>query len=124
VAAPLSEGYALVIELGRHANGVSERAVAEAIRELCHEAGLTTPVGRDLERWEHVDVRTCPGDKRRPQAIWRDGRWCKLEILGRYRERELRRREVGYRARLDARVDISLVREPLGRWYAQDLPGP
>ena len=122
VAVPLTEGYALVVELCRHAGGISRRALAEAVRELCREAALDIPRTPPLERWELVEVRTASGNVRRPQAIWHGGQWHQLEILGRYRARELGRREVGYRARLGARVDISLVREPLGRWYALDLP--
>ncbi len=122
VAVPLSEGYALVLELRRHAGGISPRALAEAVRELCREACLEPPRGMAQERWEHVEVRTCSADRRRPLAIWRGGEWYPLEILGRYHEPQLGRSEVGYRVRLGARIDVSLVREPLGRWYAQDLP--
>jgi hypothetical protein len=122
VAVPLSEGYALVVELCRHAGGISRRALSEAVRELCREAALEPPRIPPLERWELVEVQTASGNVRRPQAIWHGGQWHALEILGRYRARELGRREVGYRARLGVRVDISLVREPLGRWYALDLP--
>jgi hypothetical protein len=124
VVVPLNEGYALVVELRRHAGGVSRRALGEAVRELCREAELEPPRRPAPERWELVEVRTSAGNVRRPQAMWHGGQWHQLEILGRYRAGELGRREVGYRARLGARVDISLVREPLGRWYALDLPDP
>jgi hypothetical protein len=124
IAVPLGEGYALVVQLCRHAGGISRRALGEAERALCREAALETPRPPPPERWELVEVRTASGNVRRPQAIWHGGQWHQLEILGRYRARELGRREVGYRARLGTRVDISLVREPLGRWYALDLPDP
>ncbi len=124
IAVPLSEGYALVLQLCRHAGGISRRALGEAVRELCREAALESPREPITERWELVEVRTAIGNARRPQAIWHGGQWHQLEILGRYRAGELGRREVGYRARLGTRVDISLVREPLGRWYALDLPDP
>jgi hypothetical protein len=122
VAVPLSEGYALVLEIGRHAGGVSRRAVAEAVREISNEASLELPRGRQHEHWQLVEVRASARDARRPQAIRRGGQWHPLEILGRYRARDLDPREVGYRARLGSRVDISLVREPLGHWYGLDLP--
>ena len=120
VVVPLGDGYAIVAQLLRHAFGISTRAITEAARELSREAGLE-PSERGLQlRWSRVEVRTSLHDDRRPEAIWRDGGWCPLVVLGRYKQDELPSREVGYRVRLRAGNDITLVREPLGVWYADD----
>ncbi len=121
LAVPLSEGYALVAQLERHAFEVSGRAMTEVVRELCREAGLDMPHCWENERWIRVEVLTSASDQRRPEAIWREGRWCVLEILGRVVS-DLDEREVGFRARLETGADITIVREPLGVWYADDLP--
>jgi len=121
LAVPLTEGYALVAQLERHAFEVSGRALTEAVRELCREAGLDMPQCWANERWIRVEVLTSRADPRRPEAIWRDGRWRIIEILGRVAS-DLDEREVGFRARLETGADITVVREPLGVWYAADLP--
>ena len=122
VVVPLSEGYALVAQLERHAFDVSNRAVAEAVRELSREAGLEMPSCWECERWARVEVMPCTNDPRRPQALWRDGRWQWLEILGRFSAGDLPERETGYRAQLEDGGDITIIRERLGVWYASDLP--
>ena len=117
----LTDGYAIVLVLVPRSFGVSERAIDEAVRELKMEAGLdfSDPRrGRDL--WVRVEVRTRVNDPRRPVAVWVEGAWTDLEVLGRY---PLGDREVGYRARLSTGAELTLVREPLGRWYADVLPG-
>jgi hypothetical protein len=121
LAVPLTEGYALVAQLERHAFEVSARALTEAVRELSREAGLELPQCWESERWIRVEVLTSAKDPRRPEAIWRDGRWRIMEILGRFAS-DLDEREVGFRARLETGGDITIVREPLGVWYADDLP--
>lgn len=119
----LTDGYSLVLVLSRSCFRVSRRAVAQAVRELENEAGLTYVRGskRRIERWSRVTVRTARSDRRRPEAIEVDGEWCLLTILGRFRSRDLERREVGYRARLPNGAEFALVREPPGRWFAEDL---
>lgn len=114
----LPDGYAIVLELGVRCFRFSPRATSEAVRDLCREAGLELPEGRK-ERWSRVDVRPEPGNKRRPAAVWVGSAWCELVLLGRY---SLENGEVGYRARLPSGAEINLVREQLGRWYAEDLP--
>ncbi len=118
---PLGEGYAIVAQLQRHSFGLSERAVAEAARGLCREAGIALPVRSDDLHWARVDIRTRAEDDRRPDSIWLDGHWSPVVVLGRYREQELPPGEVGYRVRIAAETDVSLIREPLGVWYADDL---
>lgn len=121
---PLTEGYAIVATLVRYCFGVSERAFAEAVRELCRESGLVPPpfLSRSRERWTRVEVRTSPRDRRRAEALWHGGAWRTLEILGRYTDADLGSHEVGYRARLSTGAELTLVRERLGIWYADDTP--
>ena len=119
----LSHGYVLVLVLARWGFRISRRAVAEAVREIEAEAGLTYPSGTrtKFERWSYVEVKTARGNSRRPEAIWVDGAWQNLIILGRFHSSDLDRREVGYRARLLSGAEFALVREPLGKWFAENL---
>lgn len=122
---PMREGYALVAALPRHCFRLSRRAVDEALREIALEAGWERVLrsGLERERWTRVQVRTSALDALRPEAVWHQGGWCLLEILGHYApEGQRTRREVGYRARLATGAEISLVREPLDRWFADHLP--
>ncbi len=119
----LEEGYAIVIQLLPHCFSVSYRAVSEAAREASIEAGLPlSPRYIEGEHWTRVEVRPTPGDERRPLAIWHGGTWCAVEVLGRYQDTDLERGELGYRARLATGAEVGLVREQLGRWYAEELP--
>ena len=119
----LPDGYALVIELPRRSFGLSERAVAEAVRAVELEAGLGTPVPvqEASERWLRVEVRTVPSDRRRPEAVWLEGSWHPVVILGRHGGPLATRREIAYRARLPSGLEFTLVREPAGRWFADAL---
>lgn len=119
----LGEGYSVVAELLPHCFGVSHRAIGEAARELCDEAGLEVPEAlRELVRWTRVQVQTSSNDERRPLSVWMAGSWCHVEVLGRYHASDLARSEVGYRVRLITGAEVMLVREALGRWYAEDMP--
>lgn len=117
----LEDGYALVVELPRISLGLSPRALTEAVRALSAEAGLpllaTSRFGR--ERWTRVEIRW-DRVKRRPLAIWLSGCWKPIEVIGRYNESG--RRTLGYRASIDGNTELTLVREPMGIWYADDLP--
>jgi hypothetical protein len=121
-AVALAEGYVIVIVLLRHSLTLSWRALCEAVRGISNEAGLAIPAAfrTEKERWTRVEVRTATGDPRRPEALWRDGTWAVLTILGHY-QKSGAVPEVGYRARLLSGAEITLVREPLGRWYADDI---
>jgi hypothetical protein len=121
----LAEGYALVLELPRKAFSFSRRAVAEAVRELEIEAGLpSSRITAEGERWSKLEVQTMPGDRRRPRAVWFQGSWRPVTILGRYSvDPRGRGRAVGYRARLPSGQEFALVREPMGLWFAGDLSG-
>lgn len=118
----IGNGYALVLVLVPHAFGASRRALAEAVRELCEEAGLPLPRSAEGDRdaWRRVEVLTVAADPRRPSAVWVGGAWSPVEILGRL-SAGLGSREIGYRARLSSGAELMLVREPLGRWYS-DTP--
>jgi hypothetical protein len=119
----MGDGYALVIELSRTSFQPSPRAVSEAVRLLSLEAGLpllpSTRFGREC--WTRVDVRW-ERHKRRPTAIWLLGGWKHVEVLGRFAEAGPGQRTVGYRVRLVDSSELTLVREPMGIWYADDLP--
>lgn len=118
----LPDGYALVLELPRYAFNLSRRAVSEAAREIRAEAGLEWPGGeRSAERWSRVAVQTADGDPRRPTAVFLDGAWKALTILGRYAASGNGQREIAFRARLATGLEFALVREPLGAWFAEDL---
>ncbi len=119
----LSDGYALMALLPRGAFGVSGRALQEVLRDLGEEAGLSSehPVLQASERWIHVDVSTETADRRRPESVWLEGGWCKLDILGRYIAGP-NPRDLGYRVRLTNGAELTLVRERLGVWFADELP--
>jgi hypothetical protein len=121
----LADGYALVMQLLPHAFVVSPRAVAEGVRELSAEAGLELPAAlrKAREHWCRIDVRCDPRSSRRPSAVWHQGTWAPVEVLGRWTT-DLRPREVGYRARLQSGAELTLVRERLGRWYVDAPVGP
>lgn len=120
----LPDGYAIALRLPRHSFFVSRRALGQAVRELCHEAGLTPKVGRSQVQWASVKVRVPATSRRRrrPDAIWLGDDWSPISILGRYQARDLSRSELGYLARLVSGAEVFLVREPLGVWFI-DSPG-
>lgn len=117
----IGDGYAIVAQLPLHSFSISRRALSECVRALCKEAGFELPGGAG-GHWTAVAVRTAQRDRWRPQSVWLDGEWRTVEILGRYPKAELGRGERGYRARLANGAELTLVREPLGRWYAEDVP--
>ncbi|MEP7053167.1 MAG: hypothetical protein ABJB12_22570 [Pseudomonadota bacterium] len=116
----LGDGYAIVLELLRHSTSVSRRAVLQAIRELESEAGIQSVLRPGGARWSRVRIRPSPQNPRRPHAIWLEGSWHGVTVLGRYRSDDLAPREHGYLARLPNGAELSLVREPLGFWFADD----
>ncbi|MET0793818.1 MAG: hypothetical protein ABW061_20030 [Polyangiaceae bacterium] len=117
----LGNGYAIVLELVRHSFSLSPRALLQATRELETEAGIESVLHPGSPRWLRVQVRPSALDPRRPEAVWLDGSWQAVTVLGRYRTGDLARRERGYLAHLSNGAEFSLVREPLGFWFAADL---
>ncbi len=126
--AALSDGYAVVLELPRHSFNYSERAMAVAIEELSDEAGLEQPdVAEGGERWRRARVRASARGKRgstfpepKPLALWRGEAWQELTVLGRYADPSGTQRDSGFRVRLDDGAELTLVREPLDRWYVDE----
>jgi hypothetical protein len=116
LARSLSDGYALVLVLKRHGFGVSARAMALAERALSVEAGwpVPEPEGRT---WYPVQIETAPNDRRRPERILIESIWHGVEVLGSVVGLG---RDRGYRCRLRSGVELTLVREPAGTWYADE----
>ncbi|MDF3065035.1 MAG: hypothetical protein K0R38_636 [Polyangiaceae bacterium] len=118
----MPDGYAIALCLPRRSFVVSPRALAQAKRELAHEAGLVLPAGRSQATWARVQVRVPeePRRQRRPDAVWVNGAWSPITILGRYQDRDLSRSERGYLAQLASGAEVFLVREPLGVWFVDN----
>jgi hypothetical protein len=115
----MPDGYAIALCLPQRSFNISRRALAQATRELAHEAGITLPEARSQVHWARVRVRTPSGSRlhRRPDAIWLQEAWSPITILGRYQARDLSHSELGYLARLASGAEVFLVREPLGVWF-------
>ena len=111
----LPEGYALVVQLLPRCFRVSPRALSEAVREICENAGLGEPV-RGSPQWTRVQVNE--SEERRPHSVWVNRKWLPVEVLGRLVGPELLPNELGYRVRLLGGEEITLVREPLAQWFA------
>ncbi|RYZ01088.1 MAG: hypothetical protein EOO73_36615 [Myxococcales bacterium] len=120
--AAMPDGYAIALCLPRRSFLVSPRALTQAKRELAHEAGLILPAGRSQATWARVQVRFPggPQPQRRPDAVWLNGAWSPIVILGRYQDRDLSRSERGYLAQLASGAEVFLVREPLGAWFVDN----
>jgi hypothetical protein len=114
---PLTFNYALVLQLPKRSFGVSSRALAEAVHEICSEAQLPVPAHFVEEHWARVEVEE---RSRRPSALWMNGKWSTIEVLGQWSHQAGSRREVGYRARVASGEEITLVREKRGLWFVDD----
>jgi hypothetical protein len=114
----LSDGYVLVFVLPRHSFSISYRALDEAARELESETGLSPRFRPDPSQWVRVEVRPSEENPSRPDALWHEGGWRVVTVVGKLHPKDLTRGEVGYFARLSNGDDLLLVREPLGRWFA------
>jgi hypothetical protein len=146
----MTEGYALVLELPRHGFALSPRALVEAAHAIEREAELPTSIAKGTHRWSRVEVQTVPGNRFRPAAVWLDGAWQPVTVLGRHQVAgtprrssqaalgrvvppepgtaaplrttpAARSRDLGYHARVPNGLEFALVREPLGIWFASDL---
>jgi hypothetical protein len=115
VARELPDGYLLVVVLGRCAGfGISPRAIAQAEFDLRAEGGWQPPRGQ--ERWVHARVQACTRDRRRPERVYLGEQWHNVQVIGSVVG--LQKGERGYRVRTDDGAEMTLVRERLGRWYA------
>ncbi len=117
----LSDGYALIVQLGFRAFSFSRRALNEAIREVSEEAALELPEWVRSEQWLRIDVRDDGSAAHRPLAVWLRHHWRPVQVLGRYHGPELLALEVGYRVRFDDGQEITMVRERFGRWYSDHV---
>jgi hypothetical protein len=112
----LPDTYALVVVLAPAAAFVGwRRAVTSCAIALCDEAGwiwADTPT-----TWRPVDVLTDGRD--RPTAVELLGGPRPTEVLGMVAD-GLARGERGYRVRLDSGLEVTLIREPGGVWYADE----
>ena len=115
----LQERYAVVVVLHRHAAfAVSKRALAEADARLSLEAGWTAPPSHS--RWFGVEVETGRRgrDRKRPLRLRVAMAWQPVEVVGAVVG--LAPREKGFLVRLPSGAEMLLVRERLGRWYADE----
>lgn len=114
----LQPGYALVLVLHpRAAFAASHRALQEADARLCAEAGWTTS---RTTRWYCVDVETEASDRGRPARLRGAGGWQPVEVMGSMVG--LGPREKGFRIRLPSGAEMLLIRERMGRWFADEHP--
>lgn len=114
----LPENYALVARLPRGAFTVSPRALSDGVASLCQEAALTLPKRAEVARWYASDVRDDKSPCHRPLQLRVNDEWQSLEIIGRLVQAVSKKpREFGYRVRLRAGAEVTLVRESFGHWY-------
>jgi hypothetical protein len=113
----LPERYALVIQLLPRCFRVSPRALSEAMREICENAGLGLASAGSAQ-WMRVQVNESSPPLRRPHSVWVNRKWLPVEVLGRWVSDELLPNEIGYRVRLLGGAEVTLVREPLAQWFA------
>lgn len=117
IARNLLEGYMLVMVLSRCAGfGISPRAISQAELALKKEAGWELPKGQ--ERWALAHVEAEAKNRRRPARVHLEGHWQAIEIMGSVVG--LAKGEHGYRVRTVTGTELTLVRERLGRWFADD----
>jgi hypothetical protein len=109
-------GYALVVQMGHRCTHISSRALSQARRDLCREAGFTLVDQR--EAWTRVVVKEEAGVSRRPLMLGLEDQAHYLTVLGRVSS--VASRERGFRVRLATGEERTLVREPLGQWYIEE----
>ncbi|MCW5836332.1 MAG: roadblock/LC7 domain-containing protein [Labilithrix sp.] len=117
-ASVLPDGYVLVLLLRpRGAFTISTRALKVCTRALAEEAGWTDLAKHDgvkQRSWFEVAVET---DRRgRPSHI--GAKRTRVEVLGAVMGLSVRER--GYRVRTAEGNELTLVREPRQRWYADE----
>ena len=113
----LAEGYVVVLVMHPHAAfAVSPRILEPWLAELALEAGWIQRLPR--RDWYGVTVEASSGDHRRPQRLQMQGRWHRVEVLGRVLG--LHKAERGYRVRLPNGAELTLLRERFGGWFADE----
>lgn len=116
VLRPLHAGYAVVIVLHKHAAfATSGRAMQEADARLCAEAGWPS---RGATSWFNVEVEKEAGERARPARIRVDAAIYPVEVIGCVAG--LRSGETGFRVRLASGAEMMLLRDRMGRWFADE----
>lgn len=115
----LPDGYALVIQLARRSSGASNRALCQARKRLCAEAGF-----EDLDSsrgdWSRVIVKEDSPVSRRPTMVIVSDVTLQVTVLGRIAATSGNSGEKSYRVRLSSGEERTLVREPFGHWYIEE----
>ena len=107
----LPEGYALVFLFERDAAFIpNTRVIDVCIHSLSREAGFESD---SKPGWHPVEV-TVHGSK--PRRARGAGDWLDIEVLGAVVG--LAHRERGFRVRLQNGNEVTLLCEPLGRWWS------
>ncbi len=115
----LPDGYALVIQLARRSTGASNRALCQARRRLCAEAGFEDSNSSRGE-WTRVEVKEDSPISRRPTMVRVSNEVLQVTILGRIAGGSAGLSEKSYRVRLSSGEERTLVREPFGNWYIEE----
>jgi len=114
----LSDGYSVVIVLATRAGfAPSTRGFSVFERALLREAGIGRP--QTGPAWSPVDVEYDARGRPRTLSTRNDAEPQALEVLGAVMG--LDRGERGFRVRLASGVETTVVREPGGAWYADEL---
>lgn len=117
----LPDGYALVIMLRRRAGFVPfARPISVGIRSLATEAEWSLPERPEPRGHVWFAVRVDTDRRHRPERVFGDTGGYAVEVLGAVVG--LRRREKGWRVRLESGKELTLVRELGGFWYADEEP--
>jgi hypothetical protein len=115
----LPEGYAILVVLARGAGvpAILRRAFDHCATELGREAGWPNASASATVTWVAIDVVS---ENSRPVAIRRDAVIDPVEVIG-LLSQGLGRRERGWRVRTASGLDVTLIQEPSGLWYADEL---
>ena len=113
----VDKSYAVLLVLHRRASfAVSERALIEVQARLSIEAGCEGPSPDTC--WYSVEIEPEPRDRLRPSKMRVAGTWHPVEVMGTVRG--LASREKGFRVRLPSGLEMMLVRERFGGWFADE----
>lgn len=114
IARRLPDGYALVVMLRRRAGFSASRAFAVCERELAAEADWRNT---NIPSWFSIHVEADP--RGRPTLLGSPP--VAVQVLGAVMG--LRPSERGFRVRTVTGSELTVVREPGNRWYADEDPG-